>query len=276
MMRLEGSRPGDERGFVHKRLLGGIKGFIGGGFNPLSGLTGFLAPPRRQQPRTTRRLPQDQIMTVPRFAGRQPARRVLPRTITARPSPRGESEKELGRRIKVGGGGIGGVIDDVIDIFKRRPATIPLPRLPGVIPGLVPTDCDPPLVMSPAGNCIFPGSPRGAEVFGGNAILGQYGAGMVAGSEIIDRATCLRGMVLGNDGVCYNRSQIRNNQRMWPAGRKPLLTGGDMRAISTAARAGKRMDVATKRLQKMGMMKKPATRRTPRGHVARLEHASDH
>ena len=107
--------------------------------------------------------------------------------------------------------------------------------------------------------------------------MGQYGAGMVAGSQIVDRATCGRGMVLGNDGVCYNKSQVRNNQRMWPAGRKPLLTGGDMRAISTAARAGKRMDLATKRLQKMGMMKKPASRRgLPRGHVARLEHASQH
>lgn len=102
--------------------------------------------------------------------------------------------------------------------------------------------------------------------------MGQYGAALIPGSHIIDRAVCPRGTQLGNDGLCYNKSQITNKQRMWPAGRKPLLTGGDMRAISTAARAGRRMELATKRLQKMGMMRKPARRTAPRGHVARLEH----
>jgi len=119
---------------------------------------------------------------------------------------------------------------------------------------------DPRLIRGPAGNCIFPGSPVGAARFGGEAIMGQYGAGMVAGSQIVDRATCGRGMQLGNDGVCYNKSQISNKQRMWPAGRKPLLSGGDMRAISIAARAGRRLEGATKRLQRLGMMKKPARR----------------
>jgi len=34
-----------------------------------------------------------------------------------------------------------------------------------------------------------------------------------------------------------------------------------MRAISIAARAGRRLEGATKRLQRLGMMKKPAPRR---------------
>ena len=107
--------------------------------------------------------------------------------------------------------------------------------------------------------------------------MGRYGAGLEPGSIEIQRAVCLKGMQLGNDGVCYNKSQITNKQRMWPAGRKPLLTGGDMRAISTAARAGRRMDLATKRLQKMGMMKKPVRRTGPTRHQALLEeHASKH
>ena len=91
--------------------------------------------------------------------------------------------------------------------------------------------------------------------------MGQYGAGLMPGNMVIDRAVCLRGMQLGNDGLCYNKGQITNRQRMWPAGRRPLLTGGDMRAISTAARAGKRLEGATKRLQKLGLMRKPAPRR---------------
>jgi len=92
-------------------------------------------------------------------------------------------------------------------------------------------------------------------------VMGRYGAGLAPGNRVINRAVCLRGMQLGNDGVCYNKSQITNKERMWPAGRKPLLSGGDMRAISTAARAAGRLERTTKRLQKIGLMKKPAPRR---------------
>jgi len=114
------------------------------------------------------------------------------------------------------------------------------------------------------GECrFFVGDRPGRDTEGfdlGEPVLGQYGAGVRPGSMIVDRAVCGRGMQLGNDGVCYNKAQISNKERMWPAGRKPLLSGGDMRAISTAARAGRRMELATKRLQKMGMMKKPVRR----------------
>ena len=97
--------------------------------------------------------------------------------------------------------------------------------------------------------------------------MGQYGAALVPGSQIVDRATCPRGTHLGNDGLCYNKSQISNKQRMWPAGRKPLLTGGDMNAIRIAARAGKKLAGATTRLQGLGMMPKasPRRRRAPTG-----------
>jgi len=106
----------------------------------------------------------------------------------------------------------------------------------------------------------------------GNAVMGRYGAALEPGSQIVDRAVCLRGMVLGNDDLCYNRSQIKNADRMWPRGRRPLLTGGDMRAISTAARAGKRLEGATKRLQKIGLMKKPAPRKAPVARSGPTEH----
>ncbi len=117
--------------------------------------------------------------------------------------------------------------------------------------------CEAPLVRSGA-SCVFPQSPFGASQLGGQAIMGKYGAALIPGSQIVDRAVCLPGMQLGDDGLCYNKANISNKQRMWPAGRKPLLTGGDMRAISVAARAGRRLEGATKRLQRMGMMKKPA------------------
>jgi len=104
-------------------------------------------------------------------------------------------------------------------------------------------------------------SPGEASERVGEAVMGRYGAGIAPGNRVINRAVCLRGMQLGNDGVCYNKSQITNKERMWPAGRKPLLTGGDMRCISTAARAAGRLERTTKRLQKIGIMKKAAPRR---------------
>jgi len=46
---------------------------------------------------------------------------------------------------------------------------------------------------------------------------------------------------------------------MWPKPRRPLLTSGDLNAISKAARAAARMKVQQKRLQKLGLLPKPKT-----------------
>jgi len=212
-----GGRPGDERAFLHKKLLGivskvarvlpipaPIAGIIGG-------VAGRLAGARAQQ-------------------------------------------KEAGIQIKFGNG-----------VSTTRPRTGGFGG--GSITGFGTGGCIWPLRWSVLlGRCAaFVGTDVGPEAIAGQevgeAVMGQYGAALQPGSRMISRAICLRGMQLGNDGLCYNKSQIRNNQRMWPAGRKPLLSGGDMRAISIASRAGRRMELATKRLQKMGMMKKPTTRR---------------
>ena len=206
---LNGGRPGDERGFIHKKLLGGI-----------SSIARFLPIPAP-------------IATA--ISG-----------ITSKIAG-GSGSKAAGEAFKFPGGDLG-------------PRTFgPPQRAP----------CDFPMVRDPQGRCRTPTSgPQGGPQFDvGEAVMGRYGAALEPGSRIIDRAICLRGMQLGDDGLCYNKSQISNKQRMWPAGRKPLLTGGDMRAISTAARAGRRLDLATKRLQKMGMMKKPTTRRAPHAHA---------
>ena len=98
----------------------------------------------------------------------------------------------------------------------------------------------------------------------GDATMGRYGAALVPGSRIVDRATCLRGMVLGNDGLCYNSKGFRNADRMWPRGRRPLLTGGEMRAISVASRAAGRLTRTAQRLQDIGLIQKPIVRRRPK------------
>ena len=212
---------------IHKRILAGAKGFVLSGFNPVAGAGAFLAPVKR------------------------PARNVIPRTLTARTSVGGEAGKGLGRRIKFGG-----------------PGAVTPTDLTGSQGCVLPWRPDP-----VTGECkIFlgdrPGSDQdplqlGAGLPGGDTVMGRYGSALVPASKIIDRADCtfggtIRGMHLGNDGLCYNKKQITNKERMWPQGRRPLLTGGDMRAISVAARAGARLERTTKRLQKIGLMKKPA------------------
>ena len=178
------------------------------------------------------------------------SRRTLPRTVTARVTQFSQAEKRLGAALKLGSG----------------------------VPGLDLIPCrDPALVRASDGHCVAPGSPHHRQHFGGvgggftqpvgDAVMGRYGAALTPGSMIIDRAVCLKGMQLADDGLCYNKSQISNKQRMWPAGRRPLLTGGDMRAISIASRAGRRLDLTTKRLQRLGMMKKPPSSRRAHQHA---------
>ena len=247
---------GNEHGFVHRKLLGGISkltGFLPGPIaGAVSSITGRLASSRARK----------QVAQQIKF-GPEPDQAFV-RT-------RGVGEKRA-----YGEQGAGSLVDCLVGYIRSGDGRRCLPTFAGNGGGGGRTDCPPPLVRGPMGLCLERTSPVGAARLGGEATMGQYGAAMIPGSQIVDRATCLRGMQLGNDGLCYNKSQIRNNQRMWPAGRKPLLSGGDMRAISTAARAGRRMELATKRLQKMGMMKRPARRGVPAGHRARLVHASEH
>lgn len=103
-----------------------------------------------------------------------------------------------------------------------------------------------------------------AAGFVGEAVMGRYGAGLVAEEETRLMHTCLPGMVLGDDGICYNKGQVPNKRRMWPKGRKPLLTGGEMNAITIAARAARRVKSTTKKLQSLGMLERPRPRLRPK------------
>jgi len=251
MFQLDNGRPGERRGFVHKRILGGIKGavsgLVGGGPGGLirGGLSGFLAPRRPLGPAQRTDL--------------DPRRRTVPRTTTARPSLTSAREKNEGRALKFPELAVGP---------NGRGCRIPGQR------------------RDQFGDCSFflgefkgPNGDAAVTAPVGDAVMGRYGAALQPGSMMIDRAVCLRGMQLGNDGLCYNRGAITNKQRMWPAGRKPLLTGGEMRAINIAAAAGRKLEGATTRLQKLGMLKKPMPRRTKTKAVVVHEghhHHSDH
>jgi len=241
-----GGRPGDARGFLHKKLFKAAVGI---------GKRAFAATP------------VGGIVTTGLGIGRSVlgrSRGTVPRTLTARVTQFSAAEKEQGRQLKFGG-----------------PTTLSQPSAFGGIPR-----------GASGGGTFLPVGQEtedqrcsrlrrgdfqdqaewqrtcGVAAGVGAAVMGRYGAALQPGSMMIDRAVCLRGMQLGDDGLCYNKSQITNKQRMWPAGRKPLLSGGDMRAIGIAARAGRRLEGATKRLQRLGMMKKPARRLGPgRAHA---------
>jgi len=122
---------------------------------------------------------------------------------------------------------------------------------------------------------------RTGQVEFGAAVMGQFGAALEPGFRESSTAVCPPGTVLGIDRLCYNKSDLKNKERAWPRGRKPLLTGGEMRCISIAAGAAKRLERKQKQLQKMGMLKKPSTSRRralPSGHHAHVSHdgQSDH
>lgn len=256
-------RPNDRRGFVHKRLLSAVGGFIGGG--PLGAIAGFAGGGAR---RTQRARTPSEV-----FISQLPVRRTPPRELTARPSARGAMAKQQGRVAKLGNGN-----GTALATFGSRGGPC---RLPGQKVDPCTGECDWFIGTKPGRDdepcppgSRFPGQfPAGRAGPVGEAVMGQYGAGLVPGSMMIDRAVCLRGMQLGNDGVCYNKGAISNKQRMWPAGRRPLLTGGDMRAISIAARAGSRLERTTKRLQKIGLMKRPPTQRKAPGKAMVVKEA---
>jgi len=141
--------------------------------------------------------------------------------------------------------------------------------------GWISNGCSWPMRPDPVtGDCKFfvgdqPGS-EGGGVGGGNAVMGRYGAAMVPDARPSLTLDCLPGMVLGKDRLCYNKGDITNKERRWPKGRAPLLTGGERNCITKASRAAKKIERTTKQLQRMGMIKKPATRRriAPTAHKA--------
>jgi len=195
-----GARPGDQRGFLHKKLfkvLGKVGGAIPGIGNTISTVSSFL------------------------------------------------------------GGGGGG----------RGRAPVSTSFLPLGVPGRgfgggAPGPCAPGTQRAPSGICVAPASPVGTSPTLGipyETVEGRYGPAQVPISVARERRECEAGMVLGKDGLCYDR--LPNRERLYPRGRRPLLTGGDMRCISKAAAAGRKMARVRSDLVAVGMLKAPARKR---------------
>jgi len=134
--------------------------------------------------------------------------------------------------------------------------------VPGPLPCIFPARKDP-----ITGQCrLFVGDQPGPEpggAGGGEVMMGRFGAAMVPDVENTTTLLCLPGMVLGKDNLCYNKGKngISNSQRKWPKGTKPLGTPGEMAALAKAASFGRRMTTTVKRMQKIGVLKKPAARK---------------
>ena len=89
----------------------------------------------------------------------------------------------------------------------------------------------------------------------GAAVLGLYGEGRAPTMVSRSVRQCPPGYALGKDGVCYDH--ISNRNREHPKGRKPLLTGGEMNAITRAASAGRRLERAKKSLKRASKALQP-------------------
>lgn len=136
--------------------------------------------------------------------------------------------------------------------------------IPGGGYGLVDPDCPIPLIRDVDGQCRQPGSPADIDVggsMGGAAVMGRHGTALAPDSEMRLHRDCLPGMVLGDDNLCYNRGSIRNSDRKYPRGARALGTPGEMAALRKAASFGRRMETTVKRMQKIGVLKKPASRK---------------
>ena len=211
----------------------------------------------------------------------------LPNITHGRPNDeRGFVHKTIGRII---GGGLSGITGGPVGIIKGaveaavRPTgqtqvqqIVSQPPLP--LTGVPTGRCSTGFFLDPrTGQCqalapvtqvpgfrgavqrFLPGGETGFVDFGA-ARMGRFGAGLEPGIQPIQKRVCPTATVLGKDGLCYNRRDIRNSERAWPRGRRPLLTGGEMRCITIAAQAARKMQNKQKQLQDLGVLKKPTPR----------------
>jgi len=231
------ARPGDVRNFIHKKIFGGLKGVVGGFLSggPLGALSGGVGGFLGGG------------STVPQQTGCPPG--FLATGAGCVPIPRTGGPVALPPPRRLGGG---------------LRITGPVVQQDGQFPPPTPRQRE---FRDELGMAADPAA--------GVPVMGRFGAGFEPSVIMTDTRRCGRGAVLGVDGICYNRRDLRNNERFWPRGRRPLLTGGEMRAISTASSAAKKLQRKQKQLESLGLLKKaaPRSRRaTPAGHTASLAH----
>lgn len=245
----------DARGFVHKRIVGGVvggvTGFLKGGPAGVVGgaVGGFIGGGAQIQPPVG-------IQACP--PGFDPGPGGCVARVARVPGFRGRLQRFIP----------GGATGFEVRTPFQEPGAAPI-RIGQFAPRPAPQMLSGPL----NGGGPMPVGPAAGV---GQAVVGRFGAGIepfVRQTQIRD---CPRGAVLAVDGLCYNRRDLRNSERFWPRGRRPLLTGGEMRAISTAASAARKLQRKQKDLQELGLLAKPAARRRKgavAGHKATLTHA---
>ena len=206
-------------GFVHKRILGAAGGFLGGG--PMGAVGGFLGGGGVQSKKET----------------------ALART--QRRGPPATSRRPAGSSCWQWTGTRWGWMCEAGDpgTITARSFGPAAPRTPQPsrlsLPG-----CIPPWREDPnTGKCkLFVGSQPGPNGQGamGSAVAGAFGMpAIVPEASTRKHLTCPPGMVLGDDELCYPKAVLRRDSRFrkWRPGRRPVLTGGDLSAISKAKRA---------------------------------------
>jgi len=193
-------KPNDRRNFVHKRFIGAVSGFLGGG--PGGALKGFIGGGRRR--------------------GGAPSS-----AIRADPCP--QPGTQMGTR----------------GCYNPRTQNRDGTPKGGVIPQL-----------HRAGQALVSGGFTGSEGF---AVVAAGSRGVYSPmTDVIQVRRCLPGDVLGRDGNCHAKGDISNKNRAHPRGRRPLGTPGEMAALAKAASFGRRMETTVKRMQKIGVLKKPS------------------
>jgi len=114
-----------------------------------------------------------------------------------------------------------------------RPTRGFAPQEPGCRPGTVKVGrfCVDASAALPGGDPLF----TSASEF--QVTSGAFGMpATIPKEEVSTRLECPRGMVLGEDDLCYPKQVLRRDSRFrkWRPGARPILTGGQRRAISKA------------------------------------------
>jgi len=260
-----GHLPHDQRGFVHKRIIRAAVGFIPGGSTALSvfsagrGLLGGGSAPAARAKFTPEQLSGALVH--------------LRHDHNVRTAGHGWLGPEL-----IGAARASVVSGHVPSGLPAGALTLP-PATASFTGGRLPTTCKWPMRFDPRTNrCAhFLGTQTGPDPTlepVGEAVMGRFGPAMVPGHRPIDRDVCPRGMVLGLDRLCYNSrgdNKISNKNRLWPKGRAPLGAPYEMRALSITTRFSSKFKTATKRMEDLGLVKKPKPRaraRTSRKQLA--------
>jgi len=211
--------PHDVRGFVHKKLFGAAKGFLTGG--PTGAIGGFLSQ-TSPDPRRNRKAQKAFLRANPLA---DPAR-----------APDNRDWRWQGRPSEGGQGWVLAAGE------RGSTGTMPVSNLAGTSNCIWPTRPDP-----ATGKCsLFLGDRPGPDGPGtdivpfGDAVQGAFGMpAMRPNMRQSVTMSCPSGMVLGRDDLCYPKAVLRRDSkfRKWRPGRRPVLTGGELAAISKARRA---------------------------------------